>query len=460
MLTWITRATNTFRSWIASGGKGLVVDQQSNRNLTLPLALEDGRVPGLISKSIYILAGLFVLGLVWACIGQIRELTVANGKIIPSGNVKLMHHLEGGVVEKVLVENGQLVEAGTQILKFSPTAAESDLRKMELREANLQLQLMRLNALVRDESPEFGTLSETYPLQASAQKSLFDSQVAVHNKERHTLQSQIETAEANVRTIGFQAQSLARRVELQYEQVTALKDLYAKRLTTRKLYTVAQSDHASAQAELLAVKARLSDARGKLVEAHYKLEEWKAQNSNTILEERSKLTAELVELRQQLAKQHDLVERLVIYAPTRGIIQQLASSAAGEVIRPGGLVAQLVPVGVSLAAEVELDPRDIGHVSVGSKAQLKISTYDPNTYGLVEGTIERISPTTFQPETGEPHFKVTLSLDKNYVGLRGHKHYITPGMEVEASILTGSRSLMIYLLKPVNQSLSLAFSER
>ena len=460
MLTRIASLLEKIRSWVDLRDDFHSLKRPDNSNLTLPLALEDGRVPGLISKSIYVLAGLFLLGLVWACVGQIRELTVANGTIIPSGNVKLMHHLEGGVVEEVLVENGQLVEAGTRILRLRPTAARSDLRKMELREANLQLQLIRLNALVREEPPEFGTLSESYPLQASAQKSLFDSQIAVQNKERYTLQSQIETAEANVRTIEFQAQSLTRRAELQYDQVSSLAGLYAKRLTTRKLYTVAQSEHAAAQAELLAVKARLSDARGKLVEAHYKLEEWKAQNHNTIHEEQSKLTADLVELRQLIVKQQDLVKRLVIHAPARGIIQHLASTAPGEVIRPGGLVAQLVPVDVSLAAEVELDPRDIGHVRVGSSAQLKISTFDPNTYGLVSGTIKRISPTTFQPETGQPHYKVLLSLDRNYVGLRGHKHFLAPGMEVEASILTGSRSLMVYLLKPVNQSLSQAFSER
>ena len=460
MLTSIKRYATKVLSWFEFRDDDRAADQLSDHSLTLPLALEDGRVPGLISKSIYVLVGLFTLGLVWACVGQIRELTVANGKIIPSGNVKLMHHLEGGVVEEILVENGQLVEAGTHILKLRPTAAKSDLTKMELREANLQLQLIRLEALVRSETPNFGTLSEMYPLQASAQKSLFDSQVAVRDKERYTLQSQIETAEANVRTIEFQAQSLHRRATLQYDQVTALQGLYEKRLTTRKLYTVAQSEHAAAQAELLAVKARLSDARGKLVEALYKLEEWKAQNRNTILDERSKLTSELVELHQLIAKQQDLVKRLTITAPSRGIIQHLASTAPGEVIRPGGLVAQLVPIGVSLAAEVELNPRDIGHVQVGSAAELKITTFDPNTYGVVSGTISRISPTTFQPETGEPHYKVMLALDKNHVGLRGHKHFLTPGMEVEASILTGSRSLMIYLLKPINRSLSLAFSER
>ena len=105
MLPRIPHFLEKIRSWADFRDDHHATNQSSSRNLTLPLALEDGRVPGLISKSIYVLAGLFALGLVWACVGQIRELTVANGKIIPSGNVKLMHHLEGGVVEEVLLES-------------------------------------------------------------------------------------------------------------------------------------------------------------------------------------------------------------------------------------------------------------------------------------------------------------------------------------------------------------------
>ena len=405
-------------------------------------------------------AGLFVLAFAWATFGQIRELAVAHGKVIPSGSIKLVHHLEGGLVEEVFARDGQLVEKGQRILRLRPTAAESDLSQLQLRAANLRLQLIRLNALVGGTAPEFGRLGKDYPVQALAQLKLYNSQISLRRKERITLQSQVASTEAEVRSLTHEAQSLSRRVDLHKEEVDTLATLLKKRLTTRRLHITAQSNFEKALAESIAVEGRLAAMRENLIQARNKLDEWTAQSHQTYADERSKLTVELAELHQSITKHADRVERLYVHAPVRGVVQQMVNQTPGEVIQPGGLVAKIVPAGVKVFAEVELDPKDVGHILVGDEAQLKISTYDPNTYGLVNGTVARVSPTTFQPDNGSAYYKVLIAMEKSHIGTQSDRHLIAPGMEVQASIVTGSKSLMVYLLKPVNQSLRLAFAER
>ena len=147
-------------------------------------------------------------------------------------------------------------------------------------------------------------------------------------------------------------------------------------------------------------------------------------------------------------------------APVRGVIQQLTNQSSGEVVKPGGLVAKIVPVDVDVVAEVRLDPRDSGHVRPGDDAELNISTYDPILHGTVKGKVKSISPTTFVTEESTPYYKVILSLEKSYVGDQPNANPIVPGMEVKANIVTGSKSLMVYFLKPINRSLKTAFTER
>ncbi|MGI9425390.1 MAG: HlyD family type I secretion periplasmic adaptor subunit [Hyphomicrobiaceae bacterium] len=460
MKSWFSGLLQRIHGFSSAGENDVLHGELKGQRLTLPLALEDGRLPGLFKNAIYVTAGLFLLAFAWATFGQIRELAVAHGKVIPSGSIKLVHHLEGGQVEEVFVQDGQLVEKGERILRLRPTAAESDLSQLRLRAADNRLKLIRLNALVSARAPDFGRLRKDYPEQALAQIKLYNSQVSLLRKERITLESQLASTEAEVRSLSHEAQSLARRVDLLKEEVDTLAKLRKKRLTTRRQYISAKSNYEKALAESISVEGRLAAMRENLVQAHNKLEEWSAQSHQTYADERSKLTVELAELHQSITKHADRVNRLFVYAPVRGVVQQIVNQTPGEVIRPGGLVAKIVPAGVRVFAEVELDPKDVGHIMVGDEAQLKISTYDPNTYGLVDGVVQRVSPTTFQPDSGPAYYKVLIAMEKSHIGASGDQHLIAPGMEVQANIVTGAKSLMIYLLKPVNQSLRLAFTER
>ncbi len=435
-------------------------DDISGQRLTLPLVLEDGRVPGLFRNTIYVTAVCLLLAMVWVSVGQIRELAVANGRIIPAGSIRLVHHLEGGQVFEVAVRQGELVDKGDPILHLQPVAAKSDLGQLKLREANLQLQIVRLDALITGTLPKFGALAVRFPKQSAIQMQLFRSQMALRNNELMMFDSQILSRKIEARALGEEAKVLVRRAEILYGEVETYAALLKKKLATRRTYLSARSSHKKALAESISVNGRYVTAQEKVIEAKKQKTSWQAKSLQGFAEERSKLVGELAELRQRIAKHSDRVERLVVRAPVRGVVQKLYNPTPGEVIKPGGIVAKIVPVDVKVFAEVQLDPRDVGHVKVGDISEIRVSTYDPNVFGMVKGKVAKISPTTVQPEKGKPFYRVLLAMDKNYVGRQKQHHIITPGMEVQANIVTGAKSFLHYVLKPVNNSLDLAFAER
>jgi HlyD family type I secretion membrane fusion protein len=165
-------------------------------------------------------------------------------------------------------------------------------------------------------------------------------------------------------------------------------------------------------------------------------------------------------VQETIARLEDRVHRLVVTAPNRGYIKGLAIKNAGAVIQPGGLIAELVPADQELRAEAKILPKDIGHVKLGQKVKIKVSTYDFARYGFIWGDLTRISASTFLNEKGEPHYKAQVTLSKNHVGDDPALHVITPGMTVMAEVMTGDKTLLQYMLKPIFTQLQQSFHER
>ena len=430
------------------------------QDLTLPLALEDGHVPGLFRNVAYLTTLLLVLFLVWASLGQIRELSVAQGQVIPSGSIKLVHHLEGGLVDRVFVHEGQLINKGEPLMQLSLTSALSDLKQLRSRRAYLSIQLARYEALITGSDLQLDELRKGHPTQTAAEEKLYQTEVSFRMKEREILESNIALQQSRIKSLRSEILSHARKVKLHKEEVERVGELHGKQLTTQGNYTQAQVRYENAIGEAISSNGELNDAIEKLAQARSQRSESEARALQSYTEQRSKVTNELAELDHSIVKQADRVKRLSVRAPIRGIVQELTNQSPGEVVKPGGLVAKIVPIDVDVFAEVRLAPKDAGHVHAGNEAELSISTYDPNLFGVVKGKVVSISPTTFLSEENTPYYKGVVSMQKNYVGSKPGTHNILPGMEVKASLVTGAKSLMAYFLKPVRHSLNTAFTER
>jgi adhesin transport system membrane fusion protein len=185
-------------------------------------------------------------------------------------------------------------------------------------------------------------------------------------------------------------------------------------------------------------------------------------------EERVKAASDMAETEQQLVKLADRFERLLVRAPSNGIVQELAPKSIGEVVKAGDPLARIVPAR-ELVAEVRIDPKDSGHIHADADAEIRLLTFDSAIFGSVRGKVEFVSATTFNPPPGqaapgqtstEPYYKATVRLLQDHVSSGATSYPIAPGMVLQAHIQTGSKSIIRYMFKPVFNSLDLAFAER
>ena len=170
--------------------------------------------------------------------------------------------------------------------------------------------------------------------------------------------------------------------------------------------------------------------------------------------------SDLSQVQERVEKLESQVERLNIRSPVHGSVKGLKISTIGGVIDPSQVVMQIVPIEGGLMVETRIQPRDIGHIKPGLDVNVKVSSYDFSRYGTVRGKLDYISATTFENETGDRYYLGRVSLEKNYVGNDPKQYIIIPGMTVQAEIVTGSKSILDYLLRPVHKSVTSSFSER
>jgi adhesin transport system membrane fusion protein len=438
------------------------------RQLTRPLVLEDGRPPRLLVATLLTASGFVIAAIVWGCMTQIREVTVAQGQIIPRGQVQTVQHLEGGIVAEIFVHEGMTVTAQQPLIRLRPEAAISERDQFEGRLANLKLQLIRIEAQSRNEIPDFGSLAKQFPDLAAQQEKLYVSSVIQRRQESATLEAKAAQKRSEVATLNSGLESARAQVEVQQELVSLQDSLQRAGLGARKSWLEAKYVLQRAEGEIQNFEGKLVSASAAVVEAESSLAEADAKAMQKLSEERVKAAADMAETQQQLVKLADRFERLLVRAPSNGIVQELAPKSIGEVVKAGDPVARIVPAR-ELVAEVRIDPKDSGHIHANADAEIRLLTFDSAIFGSVRGKVEFVSATTFNPPPGqaapgqtstEPYYKATVRLLQDHVSSGATSYPIAPGMVLQAHIQTGSKSIIRYMFKPVFNSLDVAFTER
>ncbi|MFT6490038.1 MAG: HlyD family secretion protein/adhesin transport system membrane fusion protein [Parvibaculaceae bacterium] len=429
------------------------------KRLSVPLMLEE-KGPPRFTESLLIVGGFFIAGLIiWSSLTEIKEMARAEGEITPIGRVYLVQHLEGGILSDILVHEGEVVEKGEVLARFQPIAATGDLGQLLARRVSLELQSERLNAYLDDRDMD-PSMEEKSPALFQTEVASLMTQRQRAERQRQGIIFQLEQNRSSIDSLILQRKNLKRQVDLITEQVAMKGKLVEKGLVSRVTYLETQRTLEQTRGQLIGIAGDLASAREAAHETEAQLAELDATLENDALVALTSATSELAEVASTISKLKDRVDRLDVRATTTGIVQQVTSTGIGEIIEPGGMVAQIVPIDDELVAEVKVSPNDIGHVALGDPAQIKITTYDPARYGALEGNVKKISATTFRDEEGEPYYKTVIALNSTHVGREAAQHAVLPGMVVNAEIITGSKSLTRYLLKPVYRALDNAFTER
>lgn len=438
-------------NWLRADGAAA-----GSNSFILPLELEDAR-PVKVQRAILRTGSIVLLAVtLWAGVTPIRELAIAPGQIVPRGDIRAIQHLEGGIIAEIFVNPGAMVRAGDPLLRLAPDQTGGDLGQLQARSDDLRQQQKQLEQLISSQRGELSLRPTDIDL-GTEQQAVLDTRVKERDTEHRTLQSRIEQRKIEVANLEKEVKALQGVVAIRQQVFDDKSNLLSRGLATRRDYFNDQSTLEQAKTQLLNSNGRLASAREALDEANSLLAASDAKALLSWTEELSKVTADLNETNEALAKQQDRFNRLTVRAPVGGTVQMLTVKSIGEVIMPGDTFAKIVPEDVPLFAEVQVRPDDIGNVKVGDRTELRITAFDSSIYGKIHGRVESISPSSFQRENGDFYFKASVSLDE--LEFPGHAR-VTPGMVVSAEIVIGAKSFLRYILKPVFMVSGPAFSER
>ncbi|MBO6808379.1 HlyD family type I secretion periplasmic adaptor subunit [Thalassospira sp.] len=430
------------------------------RYLSHAVLLEEGGISVFVRSAMVMLSVGFLALIAWSATTEIKETAITFGQVMPTSAVNKIQHLEGGIIEEIMVRDGDLVEKGQVLLRLKADGAQAELSQTETRLGNLQLEAERFRALAEGREPDFTILHERYPELAQNQEEIYRIQTELDANQNEILQVQIKERNAELAQLSEQEATLRKSVDLLSQEVTMRRSLYEQGLNSKVLFLNIQRELNEAQGNLSGVVAEQARARETIAEAKLRLNELEKSQREESITELGRLGGEIAQAREALRKLRDRVARLEIVAPTRGYIKGLQFTTIGGVIAPAQVVMELVPIDDVLIAETRISTEDIGHVHLGQPVTVKVSAFDFIRYGGIEGELVSISASTFVDEDGRPYYKGKVALEADAVGEGASAQKIIPGMTVQADIQTGERTLLQYLLKPVYVSLDQAFSER
>ena len=366
-------------------------------------------------RIIYLVAASVVTFLAWAAFASVDEIVRGDGEVVSSSRAQIVQNLEGGILAELFVRQGDTVQAGQVLGRLQDTKFRAAADELQEQIDALEIKQYRLEA-------EMGGAFEFEVPAPLAQRS-----AEILASERTLLkarQTDFHSRRDSARTIMTQLN----------DELENLQKLYKTNIV--------------ALTEVNKAQKAATDAAAKYTELG-------TQNELDLAEEYSKALRELASLRQELRLAQDQLTRTVITAPMSGIVNSLAVTTIGGVVRPGEEIFEIIPLGEELFVEARVNPKDIASVQPGQDATIKLSAYDYTIYGALKGTVDFVSADTFEDERNpraEPFYRVTVRVDRSGFTQRQQSIEIRPGMRATAELKTGSKTVLNYLLKPLYKS--------
>jgi membrane fusion protein, adhesin transport system len=400
-------------------------------------------------------AALFAIFILWASLARVDEVTRGEGKVIPSSKMQVITAADSATVSEILVKSGQQVRKGQLLARLDSPENISQLGQLEAETQSLQARSSRLTAEGTGQSVACtGTDCAGEQQLRAARESATRSKIAALNASAD--QRRREAAEA-VATI----QSLQGSLALAQRQVAMLEPLAAKNI-------VPQTDLLDKRREVNDLQGRIAAAREQQGRAMAAVREAQAQAAQanfefrqSALDERSQVNAKIAVNEQSLRGAQSKLGRTEIRSPVDGVVNDVQVTTIGGYVQPGQKIMEVVPLGEKLLVETRVKPSDIAFIKVGDRALVKVTAYDFSIYGGLDGRVVQVSADSIYDENEkQAYFTVIVETDKSYLAASGHRLPINPGMMTDTQIITGRKSILTYLLKPVLKARSDALRER
>jgi membrane fusion protein, adhesin transport system len=407
------------------------------------------------------LAGVVVAALAWAALAEVEEMTRGEGKVIPASRVQVVQNLEGGIVRRIATREGALVRENDVILQIDSTGFGSSMEERREKMLGLQAVVARLTAQAEGRELAFPeTVAQQRPQLVHEQAQLYQHRVSEIAAALSGLDLQVAQRRQEIEEVKAKVGNLVRALEIAREEYALTEPLVQR--------------GAAARIELIRLDARINETSGLLEGARLALPriesalaEAQSRRREKELNERADLRGQLSEARVQLASleqtlkaDYDRVDRTEVRAPVTGLVKTLHVTTLGQVVKPGMDIVEIIPTDDSLLIETRIRPQDIAFLRPDLDAVVRLTAYDYTLYGSLKAKVEHIGADTITTEKGETFYMVRARTDRATLEKDGRQLPIIPGMVANVDILTGKKTVLAYLAKPITRMRSEALRER
>lgn len=404
---------------------------------------------------------LLAVGLGWANFATLDEVSIATGEVVPAGRIKVVQHLEGGIIQEIYVTEGDTVREGQTLLQLDLASGGTNQEELQVRIDSERLVKARLESEATGSELNFPEdVALRRPAIVAAQRQAYEARRRELSSTIQVMREQVKQRVLEVEELTARSRAVESNYRLASERLKMSKSLLAEGLT-------AKMEHLELEAEVENLDGEMKSLRPSLPKVQAAVEEARQRQQETESRFRREAQDQLGKIEENIARVTELLNdataqgiRAEIKSSINGVVKNMRYNSIGNVVKPGEPIMELVPTGDRLVVEAKLNPIDRGYVNEGQAATVKISTYDFARYGGLEGIVIRVAPDSSTDEDGAPYFRVVVQTDKNFLGLREGDLPITPGMQATVDIHTGEKSVMDYLVKPVLKLRHEAFRER
>ena len=430
------------------------------------LSFDDGGNKRMPHVLLGLIAAFMVVLLLWAALADVDEIARAEGKVITASQTQLIQNLEGGIIEKILVREGDLVQKDQVLFQLDNVRFTSAFREGRQGELGLRAKVARLTAEVQKTRPLMPPeVEKGAPALAANELAVYTARQRDLGAKNAIMQEQLSQRRQDVVELQSKRDRTQEQIELLKQEITITAPMVKQGAVSEVELLRLQRDAARLRSELEAATLAIPRAQAAIEEAKRKIEDNEAQFRSQAAGELSIARNELAKVAETVPALEDRMSRTQVRSPVKGVVKTIANKTLGGVVQPGTPMAEVVAVEDTLLIEARVRPQDIAFVSVGQKASVKLAAYDYSIYGALDGKVEMVSADSMQPpqqqgQGAEPYYVIHARTMKSAVEHQGKALPVIPGMTAQVDVLTGKKSVLYYWLKPLNKARQKAMTER
>ena len=409
---------------------------------------------------LWLTVAFLVIALIWANLAMLDEVAHADGRVIPSSQVQVIQNLEGGILAEILVAEGERVDAGQPLLRIDDTRFASSFNEGQLAEATTQARIARLTA-------EIEGIPFVPPQGLGDNAGTYRDQLQLYNNRQQELSSSLSVLEQQLRQneqalaeLRREEQKLTTNADLAKEELAMTEPLVATGAVSRVELLRLQVSVNESMGQLEVTRLAIPKAESVVQEAENRIAERKQQFTTAAQNELTEARAELSRIAVTNVALEDRVNRTTLRSPVDGTVKQVLVTTEGAVVQPGADLVEIVPLNDTLLSEAKIRPADVAFIHPGQRATVKLTAYDYAIYGGLDAVLELISADSITDESGEHFFQIQVRTKQNHLGSDENPLPIIPGMVATVDIITGEKTVMDYLLKPLKRAQALALTEK